>query len=367
MGELSHLSHGPFYEPAVTLSSARLRRSQTPPEESAPAPDRPLAFDDKDATNLPLEVALVMVIGTLLPYLGFCWWLILISLPVTSYYTKFVINSFRPPNRGVFSLEMTQFAIKTILHLTLLAAMLYWCLSITPFHIFAPTAMDALTPYTVHDALNMTEVVIFAIHGLGSTPESAWTYRLNETKVRWLSELLPQTIGFQDARIIKVNHQTRWDSNAAHMEFNDHASGLLEHIESQHKDNPHRPIIFIAHSFGGLLLKKALLLAKFRSRDVATMTKGIIFLGVPHRGTYAAFVAACLSCTAFFRGSSSSLNEFMTVDGQAILGLESEFYDGYVLPYNPYEPQLYICDVLEMRSERMGKLALGPARCLPRG
>lgn len=66
-------------------------------------------------------------------------------------------------------------------------------------------------------------------------PDSAWTYKSNETNVRWLSELLPQARGFQDARIIMVNHQTRWDSNAASMELNDHASSLLEHIEAHHK------------------------------------------------------------------------------------------------------------------------------------
>ena len=63
-------------------------------------------------------------------------------------------------------------------------------------------------------------------------PESAWTYKSNETMVRWLSELLPQTKGFQDARIVTVNHHTQWDSNAAVAAFNDHASALLEHIES---------------------------------------------------------------------------------------------------------------------------------------
>lgn len=95
------------------------------------------------------------------------------------------------------------------------------------------------------------------------------------------------------------------------------------------------------------------------------MTRGIIFLGVPHRGTYAALIASCLSCTAFFRGSSSNLHEFMSVDGPAILDLESDFYDAYVIPYHPYQPQLYICDVLEMRPERIGKFSLGFVCCLP--
>lgn len=62
---------------------------------------------------------------------------------------------------------------------------------------------------------------------------------------------------------------------------------------------------------------------------------------------------------AFFRGSSSTLLEFMSVDGLGILDLESEFYDAYVLQYHSHERQPYICDILEMRPERVGKLVLG--------
>lgn len=92
---------------------------------------------------------------------------------------------------------------------------------------------------------------------------------------------------------------------------------------------------------------------------MAAATRAIIFLGVPHRGTEAAFVAACLSCMAFFRGSSSNLLQFMSVDNPEIIGLESEFYDGYVLTNYRGEPQPYIYDLVERRPERMGKLALG--------
>ncbi|KAF5676590.1 nb-arc domain-containing protein [Fusarium heterosporum] len=333
----------------------------------------PLDFSEKKQGEVGLskEAPLVVAVGALSPHLGLCWWLMLMSFLITYYYAKFTVNSSQLPDCSIFSYKIPKFIGKLTLKLVVLVGMLYWCFCITPFHVFAPTAMDVWTPYAVHDALRMTEVVydpghdasidtsIFAIHGLGSRPDSAWTYNLNETKVRWLSELLPQTRGFRDARVVMINHQTRWDSNAASMDLNGHASELLEHIKSQHKMKPDRPIIFIAHSFGGLLLKKALLLAKSRSRDVAAMTKGIIFLGVPHRGTYASMIASCLSCMAFFRGSSSNLHEFMSVDGPAILDLESEFYDAYVIPDHPYKPQPYICDVLEMRPERMGKLVLG--------
>lgn len=89
------------------------------------------------------------------------------------------------------------------------------------------------------------------------------------------------------------------------------------------------------------------------------MTKGIIFLGVPHRGTQAAFFASCLSCMAFFRGSSTDLLELMAVDGPELLGLESEFYSAYVAQYHSQDVQPYICDILEKRPEKIGRLVLG--------
>ena len=107
-------------------------------------------------------------------------------------------------------------------------------------------------------------------------------------------------------------------------------------------------------------MAQALIFAKARSKDVAAMTKGIIFLGVPHQGSNAAVFASCLSCMAFFRGSSSYLLELMAVNGPSLLDLESEFYDAYVMQYHSEDTRPYICDILERRPERIGNLALGP-------
>lgn len=77
---------------------------------------------------------------------------------------------------------------------------------------------------------------VFAVHGLGSNPVSAWTYRrANGSSVRWLKDLLPYREGFGDIRITMLNHQTRWDSHAAAMTFEDHAAKLLDDIEDIHK------------------------------------------------------------------------------------------------------------------------------------
>src|SRR5271154_6216015 len=48
---------------------------------------------------------------------------------------------------------------------------------------------------------------VFAIHGLGSNPDSAWTARRNGTEVRWLRDLLPRVEGVGHMRVAMINHQ----------------------------------------------------------------------------------------------------------------------------------------------------------------
>ena len=63
------------------------------------------------------------------------------------------------------------------------------------------------------------------------------------------------------------------------------------------EDGSTRPIVFVCHSLGGILVKKALILADERSsdahyRNILDYTKAIAFLGVPHRGADAAWWAS---------------------------------------------------------------------------
>lgn len=108
-------------------------------------------------------------------------------------------------------------------------------------------------------------------------------------------------------------------------------------------------------------LMQALVLAITQSKQVAERTKGIMFLGVPHYGTKATFVASLLSCTAYWRGSSTTLLEYMSEGSPAVMALDEEFHDAYARPSPAPNIEIpYICNFLEMRPERFGKLSLGP-------
>jgi hypothetical protein len=72
-----------------------------------------------------------------------------------------------------------------------------------------------------------------------------------------------------------------------------HANNLVAELcaDRQLESAFDRPIIFICHGFGGLLLKRALVYSSSREgkalehlRSIYTCTYGILFLGTPHNG-----------------------------------------------------------------------------------
>ncbi|KAI4867910.1 hypothetical protein F4820DRAFT_445495 [Hypoxylon rubiginosum] len=69
-----------------------------------------------------------------------------------------------------------------------------------------------------------------------------------------------------------------------------HGNNLMVSLQQERKANPHRPLVFVAHSLGGIILKVALDNSKRSTHQpqyltIYTSTKGIIFLGTPHGGS----------------------------------------------------------------------------------
>jgi hypothetical protein len=117
-----------------------------------------------------------------------------------------------------------------------------------------------------------------AVHGLGSDAERAWLHKT--TKRSWLREFLPDDLGQQRARIMTYSHDSRWRSYTLRKSFDGFAKDLLEvlaaarsspevwrsivlslvnYVLKQHiywTQEQERAIIFIGHSFGGLLIKQ---------------------------------------------------------------------------------------------------------------
>ncbi|KAH6682505.1 hypothetical protein B0J14DRAFT_527884 [Halenospora varia] len=67
-----------------------------------------------------------------------------------------------------------------------------------------------------------------------------------------------------------------------------HGKNFAFAISDQRSECQERPLIFIVHSLGGLVLAQALLICTKAEKEVEKVfqsTRGIIFMGTPHAGS----------------------------------------------------------------------------------
>ncbi|RPA81611.1 alpha/beta-hydrolase, partial [Ascobolus immersus RN42] len=127
---------------------------------------------------------------------------------------------------------------------------------------------------------------IIAVHGLNGHPENTW--RHNDGHF-WLTESLVDslkphsvsiwTYGYDASRFFRKSSSTVRIIAETFLRF---LSGRANFLTS-------KTIIFIGHSLGGLVIKKAILLAKnnYKDRypDLYPSIYGAVFLGTPHQGS----------------------------------------------------------------------------------
>ncbi|KAI9776252.1 MAG: hypothetical protein M1839_000486 [Geoglossum umbratile] len=133
-------------------------------------------------------------------------------------------------------------------------------------------------------------VDIVAIHGLNGHREKTWTASNN---ILWLRDLLPKDI--PNARIFSWGYDvnTHSTSHLSAQYLYGHARTLVSDLSRKRRvtKTQRRPIIFIAHSLGGIVVKSALIHsdaarehALEEHRSIALSTYGIFFMGTPHQG-----------------------------------------------------------------------------------
>jgi predicted alpha/beta hydrolase family esterase len=126
--------------------------------------------------------------------------------------------------------------------------------------------------------------VIF-VHGLGGNLRSTWHPEGLQDDNFWLNWLSQDSA---DIGIWSFGYKAEpfeWRGKA--MPLFDQASNLLEWLEI--KDLSERPLIFVTHSLGGLLVKKMLSTAQtFKKQKLIEQIKGIVFLATPHTGSHLA-------------------------------------------------------------------------------
>ena len=136
------------------------------------------------------------------------------------------------------------------------------------------------------------------MHGLSGSCDTTWSVGKGDDSAIWLRDRLPKLLAKIDVqpRIRTFGYDARFAFTRAKSTLETSAIDLLTRIRIMLMDNEDqdRPIIFIAHSMGGLLVKLAINLAhtdNVHYADVLTNTKGCVFLAVPFHGADDAFWA----------------------------------------------------------------------------
>ncbi|TVY67461.1 Protein SERAC1, partial [Lachnellula suecica] len=136
---------------------------------------------------------------------------------------------------------------------------------------------------------------IIAIHGLKGDRERTWTEP--KSHKLWLRDFLPHDI--PRARIMVYGYDATPVLGASMAGIEEHARDLLGEMGKRRErgDEAQRPIIFIGHSLGGLVIKQALVTAHKEHRYAAiyNSTCGIIFFGTPHRGSNLAIYGSAVA------------------------------------------------------------------------
>ncbi|KAF8514586.1 hypothetical protein BU17DRAFT_52493 [Hysterangium stoloniferum] len=172
---------------------------------------------------------------------------------------------------------------------------------------------------------------IIAIHGLDGHREDSWTA---ENGILWLKDLLPQRLPHARIATYGYDASTGSQSNKIDETLYGHANNFISRVALLRNSSitTTRPIIFLAHSWGGIILKSALIHANgcneshlLHHKQITLSTIGILFFGTPHQGADVVL-------------SASQIRVLSPVDGNTLLrnfATNSEMLETQLSEFNP--------------------------------
>ncbi|RAL15417.1 LipA and NB-ARC domain protein [Aspergillus homomorphus CBS 101889] len=186
-------------------------------------------------------------------------------------------------------------------------------------------------------------VDIVFVHGLNGHAYNTWASKNNGTF--WPADLLPQVLGPSRVRILTYGYNanvTAFTDGASKDRLHNHAETLASGLAANRnlRGCPDRPIIFVCHSLGGLVVKRAMIHCRSvdnekiqHIRSIYISTYGILFLGTPHNGSDVAKWGALLQniCSVVmpkkFMESSPHLVKALKTNNETLQNINSLFAD----------------------------------------
>ncbi|KAJ4381978.1 hypothetical protein N0V85_008601 [Neurospora sp. IMI 360204] len=184
-------------------------------------------------------------------------------------------------------------------------------------------------------------VDIVAVPGLGTDPKNCWGSNVGKpNEFNWLDHKDGLKKDFLHngkennrigARVLLYHSESAWlGSLKVKPELHHLAYALLEGLKGERKEAERRPIVFIGHSMGGLVIAKALCIARSKPHlfpNILEATTGAIFFGTPFEGTPVAVFASLVDSVGSLRNATagSSLLDLMKPDNLVLKELRRDF------------------------------------------
>ena len=176
------------------------------------------------------------------------------------------------------------------------------------------------------------EVDICFVHGLTGNRDSTWTAKGRLEP--WPKILLPSALPNSKARIFTYGYDAyliRWGAVSTN-QLTDHATNFLQKVtaDRERKNALRRPLVIVAHSLGGLVCKQAILQSKDSPEShlnhLYNMTRGIVFMGTPHAGSWLAdWGKIPADVFGIVKSSNTSLLRVLQTKDELLLSVNQSF------------------------------------------
>ncbi|PMD32251.1 YVTN repeat-like/Quino protein amine dehydrogenase [Hyaloscypha variabilis F] len=219
---------------------------------------------------------------------------------------------------------------------------------------------DPLGLKVIHRPLGERRVDIVFIHGLGGSSRMTWSKDHN-LDFFWPLKFLPHETDINEARILTFGYNANFrpGSGKNKMSVLDFAKDLLYDLKYGQDESAEeledlmmgeRPIIFIVHSMGGLIVKEAYMQGQNDPTYAAIIksVSSIIFLATPHRGTNLAETLNRILQVSFITNPMQFIAE-LAAGSQTLQKLNEQF--------RHVAPKLQIVSFYETRPTTMFKKA----------
>ena len=211
-----------------------------------------------------------------------------------------------------------------------------------------------LTVLREPDAEPVADIVF--VHGLGGTSRQTWS-KNRDPALFWPLEWLPYERTLSSARISTFGYNAHFMSTSdtgSILKISHFAKDLLFQLRFAKgaAEKPlaigTAPIIFVAHSMGGLVVKKAFILGQHdvHYKETVRSTSAILFLSTPHRGTNFADLLNMILSACLFGPSPKDYISELKANSPTIQEINEQFRN--------LSPKIKIASFYETKATKVG-------------